>query len=458
MGIRMRTSYVAALCASLVFTAACGEDDGVFEPATPTTLSIVGGAGQAGAVNFPLEQQLRVRVLSQDGDPMPNVMVTWAVTGGGTLSDSTTLTNAVGEAVVSWTLGSAEGAQTVTASAPGTSPVTFTATASAVAPMFLAATQGNNQSGFALEPLGTSRVILLGSDRSPIVGATVNWTVLTGGGSVNPTSSTTDATGQASTVWTLGPASGEQTMRAQSGNATVVFRAVVDDPCLAARPFSAITAANRALNAGDCLLSSGPRSGSFVEYFTFNAATQQNSSYTVTSTGFDAHLALLKGSDTVAVSDDAPGAGTNSNIRVFLAPGAYRFAVSSSVAGQTGAYTFAQSAVGDVANCEDVFITRGASTAQTITAADCTLYAGYYSDQFKLYLNAGETVTIRMTATLDAYISLLDPAGNLVDEEDSGGTGAETMVFTPAVSGVYTIDAGTWAAGDTGPFTLAIDP
>src|SRR5687768_13501339 len=131
MGIRMRTSYVAVLLASLTLATACGDDDGIVEPAAPTTLSIVEGDDQSGAAGFPLERQLRVRVVSQDGDPLPGVLVTWTVvSGGGSLNDSTTLTNSAGEAVVSWTLGDAAGEQSVRATAAGIAPVTFTATAS----------------------------------------------------------------------------------------------------------------------------------------------------------------------------------------------------------------------------------------------------------------------------------------------------------------------------------------
>jgi hypothetical protein len=44
----------------------------------------------------------------------------------------------------------------------------------------------------------------------PIVGATVNFTVAAGGGSVSPTSATTNATGDATTRWTLGAAGTQQ--------------------------------------------------------------------------------------------------------------------------------------------------------------------------------------------------------------------------------------------------------
>lgn len=478
MGIRMRTSYVAVLFASLVFAAACGDDDGVVEPATPTTLSIVDGEDQDGTTGFPLEQQLRVRVLSQDGDPMANVMVTWTVSGGGTLSDSSTLTNAAGEAVVSWTLGPAEGPQTVTATAPGTSPVTFTANASAVAPLFLAATAGNNQRGFALEPIGATRVVLLGSDRRPIPGATITWSVLTGGGSVNPTTSVTDANGQASTTWTLGPTQGAQTMQARAGNAVTVFTAIVDDPCTSARPFSALTAANRALGADDCLLSSGPRSGSFIEYFNFAPTTQQATQFTVTSTAVDTYLAILRGTDTVAFNNDivGAGAGTNSKVNVIMAPGAYRIGVTSAVAAQTGAYTVTQAAMPTVTGCETngrFFLTPGVTFTQSLQTTDCAAATINseddpsviaWHDRYRIFLREGETVTITYEAPepVDPVIVLFSPTGAFLELIDNGFPGDTEVLedFTAPTTGFYILDTRTYRfnSDELGPYTITISP
>lgn len=457
MGIRKRTSQVAVLIASLAFAVACGDDDEPFAPPTPAELSIVAGDDQEGTVGFPLERQLRVKVADEGGEGMPGIPVTWTVSGGGTLSDSSTVTNAIGEAVVSWVLGS-EGPQTVTATAPGLDPVTFTATASAVEPLYLLPTAGNNQNGFSLEPLAMNRVILLGSDRSPIAGATVTWTVLTGGGSVNPVTSVTNEQGIASTTWTLGPAQGEQTLQARAGDQTAVFSAFVDDPCTSTRPFSAITAADRALTAGDCVLPSGPLAGSFVEYFTYAPTTAQSAVYTMSSTEFDTHLTLLRGDDTVAV-DDNSGAGTDAAITVFLGPGSYRFANAAAAPGQGGSYTFAQTAAPEVTNCELPYITRGASTSQALTASDC-LFGGYYSDEYWMYIEAGETVTFRQTgAATTKYIIVFDQDFNDIAQGGTSTVGGTAVVSaTPTVSGWYIIDVGTWFTGELGEYTISVDP
>ena len=61
-----------------------------------------------------------------------------------------------------------------------------------------------------------------------IIGATVSYTVMTGGGQLaDPTAPTTDANGIAiSGLWTLGPAAGTQTVMASSAGAgSVTFTA-----------------------------------------------------------------------------------------------------------------------------------------------------------------------------------------------------------------------------------------
>jgi adhesin/invasin len=72
-----------------------------------------------------------------------------------------------------------------------------------------------NQTGVVGQPLAQPISVqvtdVLGN---PIVGTTVTWTVLTGGGSVASATSTTDANGNASVIWTLGPNPGANTLRA----------------------------------------------------------------------------------------------------------------------------------------------------------------------------------------------------------------------------------------------------
>jgi alpha-tubulin suppressor-like RCC1 family protein len=99
-------------------------------PGAPTALAIAGGNSQTAQVQATLPAPLAVRVLDQYGNSVPGVAVTFAViSGGGTLSATSATSNADGIASVSWTLGTAGGSQSVSATSAGTSTVTFTASA-----------------------------------------------------------------------------------------------------------------------------------------------------------------------------------------------------------------------------------------------------------------------------------------------------------------------------------------
>jgi hypothetical protein len=66
----------------------------------------------------------------------------------------------------------------------------------------------------------------------PVPGLVIRWSVTTGGGSITPDSTLTDATGQASATWTLGAAAGGQLVRAvKEGTAeTALFHATARKP------------------------------------------------------------------------------------------------------------------------------------------------------------------------------------------------------------------------------------
>lgn len=82
-------------------------------------------------------------------------------------------------------------------------------------PAAIMAFDGNNQqvqsASVLPQPL---RVRVTDGEAQPVAGITVTWSVVTGGGSVSPTSSVTDATGLAATTFTLGSHAGAQTAQA----------------------------------------------------------------------------------------------------------------------------------------------------------------------------------------------------------------------------------------------------
>ena len=114
----------AGMALSLVFTAACDDDDPI-EPPVATELNIASGDNQTitmSAVSAPMT----VTLLDQNDNPLQGRTVTWTiVTGDGILAAATSITNAQGEATMTFTAGATPGAASVTATVAGLTPVTF---------------------------------------------------------------------------------------------------------------------------------------------------------------------------------------------------------------------------------------------------------------------------------------------------------------------------------------------
>jgi hypothetical protein len=81
-------------------------------------------------------------------------------------------------------------------------------------PAAITATTSGDLSAAVGNPLPLS-VKVTGASGEAVPGVTVLWTVSSGGGSVSPASSVTDASGVATTTWTMGPSSGSQTAMAR---------------------------------------------------------------------------------------------------------------------------------------------------------------------------------------------------------------------------------------------------
>ncbi|MGH8542102.1 MAG: S8 family serine peptidase [Gammaproteobacteria bacterium] len=211
-----RHALFAAIAALAL--ARCGGDGtgpGGSQP-RPAALAFVSGSNQAGTVAEPLGQPLVVRVTSDAGAGASGVVVSWALTGGGgSLSASTSTTDANGRASVTWTLGTVAGTNNNTATASVTglagSPVTFTASATPGPPSQLVIASGNGQVGAVGQSLPQPLVVAVRDQyANGVKDVAVTWTVTSGGGDVSSTSVATDATGNASIMWTLGTAAGTE--------------------------------------------------------------------------------------------------------------------------------------------------------------------------------------------------------------------------------------------------------
>jgi plastocyanin len=159
-------------------------------------------------------ESLTVTVTNQNTTAVPGITVTWASTGG-TVSPTSAVTNASGQAKTRFTYGNTAGNQTATATVTGLvgSPVTITLNATAGTAVNIFKTVGDNG---AAAPGGqvTYTVQSRDSHGNPKGGVVIDWAVTSGAGSITPAQNTTQANGNASAQRTLGAGTGDQTATA----------------------------------------------------------------------------------------------------------------------------------------------------------------------------------------------------------------------------------------------------
>lgn len=239
----MRGRWVGPVSALLAALAGCGGDDGAPPPPpvwVPTTVTTA-GSGQTGFVGETLPIPISVLVLDQDGRPLPDVRVDFAVTaGGGAVGDPTTATDATGVAATTWTLGisvgTANNGVAATVEGYGGGAATFSASGAPGHAASIAIVSGNFQAGTAGTALSSPLIVgVRDAYGHPVPAATVLWAATSGGGSVSPISGPTGPDGTAGATRTLGPVIGPQTTQATVSGSPALWVSF-DATALAAPP------------------------------------------------------------------------------------------------------------------------------------------------------------------------------------------------------------------------------
>ena len=200
---------------SVTFTATATEPPPPPPPVlVATTLEKVSGDSQTAHTSQYLTSPLVVRVLDQNSAALSDVTVNFSVSPSGTLSRTSTTTDANGQASTALQLGGTARQYTVTASVTGLTSVTFTATATE--PPRAARLQkisGDNQSKEAYQHLTNPLVVKVWDQyNNPLPDATVSFSVNPSVGVLNPASTTTGSDGQASTILRFGKDTGTYTV------------------------------------------------------------------------------------------------------------------------------------------------------------------------------------------------------------------------------------------------------
>jgi hypothetical protein len=223
----MWTALVLALFAA-IGGAACSKDSTTPTTPGPTTATqiytLVLDTGMVDSAKATVATAVPVRVkLTKSGAVAPGAAVTWnVVSGHGTLSATSSTTNAAGIATVLWTLGDTAGINGITA-ASSDAALTFRALGTAGPVTALAKVTSDSSAVVtgASIPLTVRTTDKFGNGVS---GAVVRWTATAG--AFTTTSTTSGTSGNAQTVFT--PATkGTYTVSATlTGGATVTFKVV----------------------------------------------------------------------------------------------------------------------------------------------------------------------------------------------------------------------------------------
>ncbi len=202
-------AHLVTGCAALLLLTLAGCKKAL-EPEVVETLTLVSGDLQARQAGRTLRSPLVFRAMSASGTGVGGAAITIVIMQGGGAVDSASIkTDENGEARVKWTLGP-ETSQALLATIPGIEPLRVTA--SGIVPSDIVIAQGNNQSArVAVALLNNVVVRVLGANNTPMDSVNVTFQITAGGGAIAPQSILTNASGEATVKWTMGPVAGTNT-------------------------------------------------------------------------------------------------------------------------------------------------------------------------------------------------------------------------------------------------------
>jgi Big-like domain-containing protein len=310
----------------------------------------------------------------------------------------------------------------------------------------------------------------LGSNGQPVQGVNVTWTVTPAGrATFNPASSPTDVNGVASTTVTTGATAGEITIQANvpGVSSAVVYHALVLDPCAFAASYTVGQTVNGRLSTSDCNFQS---QGWYYDFYALNLPTGQNSlRISMLSDTFDTYVDLFRADGPHFGFDDdvVLGQQQNSQLDIILPGDNYIIGANSFDRFSTGPYQLTATPRAAAMNgCRQVWVARGISVDDSITATDCADSAAqvHHYDVARIVAFSGTVLTLSSTsATINPALALyqLNPGTYartlLMSNDDSAGTTTKAFIqYAVPASGYFDIIITTSAGGETGAYTFAV--
>ena len=225
------------------------------------------------------------------------------------------------------------------------------------------------------------------------------------------------------------------------------------DPCEIRGAYAFGSAAAGSLTTADCTLADG----SYVDYYNVVLSSDAYT-FDMATAGYPAFLVLFTADGApLAVHNDL-GTTPDTAIKAIVPPGTYVLGAGS-FPGVTGPYVLkSAAALLDVAKCEVVFVTKGSSTAQTLSDTDCTSN-NYHADEYYIYLAPGKPITLTMrSSAFDPSLEMYDRLNVPVASNDdmNATTKDAQFTFNASRAGFYRIAARATSLDALGAYTLTV--
>ncbi|MBD2090539.1 trypsin-like peptidase domain-containing protein [Microcoleus sp. FACHB-1515] len=215
-----------------------------------------------------------------------------------------------------------------------------------------------------------------------------------------------------------------------------------------------------------------PADDSYFNAYSFDGQAGQQVLIEMSSSDFDAYLILIGPDGESIGQDDDGGGGTNSRLIATLpASGRYTILANTYSAGETGDYSLRAATTSARPTTQTPRPGTGGASRPTpqgvilreqgvlgensqVLEQDGSLY-----DQYQFQGRQGQQVTISMESSeFDTYLLLVDPNGQLVDQNDDGSQGSTNsqIVATLPADGTYTVIANAYDSTGRGRYTITV--
>ena len=313
-------------------------------------------------------------------------------------------------------------------------------------------------------------MVLLGSNGTPVQGVPVTWAATPPAGvALAPLTSTSDANGAVTTSVTAGATPDTVTISATVPGVqqAVVFHALVVNPCEYLAPAAVGQTINAALAATDCNYQGR---GWYYDFYLLSLpAGQQSVRITMNSTAFDTYVDLWNVSGPyVGFDDDAVSQQVqNSQLDIIFPGDNYVIGANSFDTFKTGAYALNVATRPATLNgCRQVWVTRGVTVTDAISAADCADSAAtpHHYDVARIIALSGTVLTMSVhSAAMNPAIALYSVTGANYDrtlavanDDSASGNPTAYISYTVPASAVFDVLISGSSPTDSGAYTFDV--